>query len=146
MIFGGCCGTTAEHVRALAEKSGALRMNPPAPEQNGLLPCATEKELFFLDPTVPAGKALPCDGELEDRLEEAMGEDAPLVTVELRAEAELENFADAQVLITKPLCIRCEDAALLEQALRLYQGRALYDGPLGEAALKPLAKKYGVIY
>lgn len=146
MIFGGCCGTTAEHVRALAEKSGALRMNPPAPEQNGLLPCATEKELFFLDPAVPAGKALPCDGELEDRLEEAMGEDAPLVTVELRAEAELENFADAQVLITKPLCIRCEDAALLEQALRLYQGRALYDGPLGEAALKPLAKKYGVIY
>ena len=65
---------------------------------------------------------------------------------EIRAEAELDNFADAQVLITKPLCIRCEDAALLEQALRLYQGRALYDGPLGEEALKPLAQKYGVIY
>lgn len=146
MIFGGCCGTTAEHVRAEAKKAGILRMNPPAPEENGLLPCATEKELFFLDPVTAAGAALPCDGELEDRLEDAMGEDAPLITVEISAEAELDNFADAQFLITKPLCIRCEDAALLELALRLYQGRALYDGPLGEEALKPLAKKYGVIY
>ena len=68
------------------------------------------------------------------------------MTLEIKAEAELENFADAQLLITKPLCIRCEDTALLEQALRLYQGRALYDGPLGEEILNPLAKKYGVIY
>ena len=42
MIFGGCCGTTAEHVRAVAEKAGTLRMCPPAPVDNGLLPCATE--------------------------------------------------------------------------------------------------------
>ena len=146
MIFGGCCGTTAEHIRAVAEKAGTLRMCPPAPVENGLLPCATEKELCFLDPAVPVGEALACDGELEDRLEEAMGEDTPLVTVEIRTEAELENFADAQFLITKPLCLRASDASLLEQALRLYQGRALYDGPLSEDVLAGLAKKYGLIY
>lgn len=145
MIFGGCCGTTDAHVRAIAEKAGALTMCPPAPQRTDLLPCATEKELFFLDPAVPAGEALPCDEKLEDRLEEAMGENAPLVTVEIREEAELDNLADAQVLITKPLCLRCADAALLEQALRLYQGRALYDGPLDEEALRPLAKRYGLI-
>ena len=38
------------------------------------------------------------------------------------------------------------DAELLEQALRLYQGRALYEGNLSENALKPLSKKYGLIY
>ncbi len=146
MIFGGCCGTTGEHVRALAEKAALLKMNPPAPQKTSLLPCATEKELFFLDPTTPVGTAIPCDDQLEDRLEEAMGEDAPLVTIEIREEAELENFADVQFLITKPLCIRCADAAILEQALRLYQGRALYDGPLGENALEALSKKYGVIW
>ena len=146
MIFGGCCGTTAAHVRAVAEKAGTLRMYPPAPAENGLLPCATEKELCFLDPAVPVGSALACDGEFEDRLEEAMEEDAPLVTVEIREDRELENFADAQYLIAKPLCLRASDAALLEQALRLYQGRALYDGPLGEDVLAPLAKKYGLIY
>ena len=146
MLFGGCCGTTDVHVRALAEKAGNLAMCPPDPQRTGLLPCATEKELFFLDPTVPVGKALPCDASLEERLEEAMGEDTPLVTVEIREDAELENFSDAQFSITRPLCIRCADAALLEQALRLYQGRALYDGPLGEDALAPLAKKYGLLY
>ena len=146
MIFGGCCGTTAEHVRAVAEKAGTLSMCPPAPVENGLLPCATEKELCFLDPAVPVGEALACDGELEDRLGEAMEEDTPLVTVEIREDQELENFADAQYLIAKPLCLCTSDAALLEQALRLYQGRALYDGPLSEDVLAGLAKKYGLIY
>ena len=37
-------------------------------------------------------------------------------------------------------------ASLLEKALRLYQGRALYDGDLPEEALKPLSEKYGLIY
>ena len=36
-------------------------------------------------------------------------------------------------------------ADLLEAALRVYQGRALYEGGLSEEELKPLAEKYGVI-
>lgn len=55
-------------------------------------------------------------------------------------------FSPAQFLITKPLCLRVSDVAILEQALRLYQGRALYDGPLSEEVLAGLAKKYGLIY
>ena len=49
-------------------------------------------------------------------------------------------------MIGKPLCLVCEDAGLLEQALRLYQGRALYEGALPEAKLQPLAEQYGLIY
>ena len=79
-------------------------------------------------------------------LEEALDLDTPVLTLELTSPDELEDFAACQVLITKPLCLRCADAELLEQALRLYQGRALYDGPLGEEALAPLTKKYGLIF
>ena len=146
MIFGGCCGTTEAHIRAIADKCAELRMRRPAPQKAELLPCATEKELFFLDPAVAGGSVLPCNGELEDALEEAMESDAALVTVEIRSADELDSFADTQNLITKPLCLRCADAEILEQALRLYQGRALYDGPLGEDALKPLGAKYGLIF
>ena len=39
----------------------------------------------------------------------------------------------------------CEDAALLEQALRLYQGRALYTGSLSKDELQPLCEKYGLL-
>ena len=145
MIFGGCCGTDETHVRAIAEKSASLTLHRPEPQQAGLLPCATEKELFFLDPAVSGGTVLPCNAALEERLEEAMEDDAALVTVELTSAEELDSFADAQYLITKPLSLRCADAGLLEQALRLYQGRALYEGPLSDEALRPLAAKYGLI-
>ena len=46
---------------------------------------------------------------------------------------------------SKPLCFAAEDPRLLERALRLYQGRALYDGPLSEAELAPLVRRYGLI-
>ena len=145
-MFGGCCGTNKEHVLALSEAVPALTLVNPAPQHSDLLPCATEKELFFLPPDVAVGEALSITAELEDLLEEAMDSDAPVLTLELTSADELEDFAACQVLITKPLCLRCADAELLEQALRLYQGRALYDGPLGEEALAPLTKKYGLIF
>ena len=49
-------------------------------------------------------------------------------------------------MISKPLCLVCDQADLLEAALRVYQGRALYEGGLTQEELKPLAEKYGVIY
>ena len=145
-IFGGCCGTEAAHIRALAEGTQALNMRAPAPRFADQLPCATEKELFFLPSDTPIGEALPCDDGLESRLEDAMEEDRPVIALQIREEAELDSFADCQYLIAKPLCLVCEDAGLLEQALRLYQGRALYEGTLPEAELQPLALRYGLLY
>ena len=89
---------------------------------------------------------LPCDDELESRLEDAMEENRPVIALQIREEAALDTFADCQHMIGKPLCLVCEDAGLLEQALRLYQGRALYEGALPEAKLQPLAEQYGLIY
>ena len=145
-MFGGCCGTDAGHIRALSEAVPALTLVSPAPQHSEALPCATEKALFFLPPDVAVGEAMPVTADLEDRLEEALDTDAPVLTLAITSPDELEDFAACQYLITKPLCLNCADAELLEQALRLYQGRALYDGPLGEEELAPLAKKYGLIY
>ena len=145
-MFGGCCGTDAGHIRALSEAVPALTLVSPALQHSEALPCATEKALFFLPPDVAVGEAMPFTADLEDRLEEALDTDAPVLTLAITSPDELEDFAACQVLITKPLCLNCADAELLEQALRLYQGRALYDGPLGEEELAPLAKKYGLIY
>ena len=146
MIFGGCCGTTDAHISALRDKAAALVMTQPAPKRAEMLPCATEKELFFL-PADISGRRVVCGGnDWESALEEAMEEDDVLLTVELTSFGELEEFASAQYLIAKPLCLRCEDAGLLEQALRVYQGRAMYEGALPESVLRSLAKKYGLLY
>lgn len=145
MIFGGCCGTEAKHLLALNQALSGAVPAPPQPQHGELLPCATEKAVFFLDPTVDVGEAIPCDEDLEDRLEEALETDEPVVSIAIRDSSELDNFADVQYSITKPLCLQCDDPEALEQALRLYQGRALYEGSLPEEVLLPLAEKYGLI-
>ena len=48
------------------------------------------------------------------------------MTIELKAEEELDHLEDFQYAISLPLCILCNDASLLEQALEIYQGRVLY--------------------
>ena len=143
-IFGGCCGTDSGHVAAMAAAARELKPCAPAPEHGDLLPCATEKEVFFLDPAAEHGAVLPCDEQLEDALAEAQ-EEAEMVAIAIQNTEELDNFADCQFMITKPLCIVCDDAGLLEEALRLYQGRALYEGSLSEEELLPLCRKYGLI-
>ena len=143
-IFGGCCGTGSGHVAAMAAAAQGLKPCAPAPEHGDLLPCATEKEVFFLDPAAEHGAVLPCDEQLEDALAEAQ-EEAEMVAIAIQNTEELDNFADCQFMITKPLCIVCDDAGLLEEALRLYQGRALYEGSLSEEDLLPMCRKYGLI-
>ena len=143
-IFGGCCGTEAGHVEALSKGSQGLEMLTPAPLHGDKLPCATEKEVFFLDPAAEHGRVLSCGDELEDELMEAQDE-GDMVAIAITSKEELSAFADCQYMISKPLCLCCEDAKLLEQALRLYQGRALYEGSLSERELLPLCAGYGLI-
>ena len=146
MIFGGCCGTDASHIAALKEKLAHAVLKKPDPEYADRLPAATEKEVFYLDPSARWMSILPCTPELEDTLEDALADEGDLVAIAIGSGEELDTFADYQYMITKPLCLVCEDAEVLEQALRLYQGRALYEGNLPEEVLKPLSEKYGLIY
>jgi len=71
------------------------------------------------------------------------------LTTDHIAEATLEDveaLADCQYMICKPLCLVCEEAEILEAALRVYQGRALYEGGIPQTELAALSRKYGVIY
>ena len=73
----------------------------------------------------------------------AKGAETLCVAVNSLEEAEL--FADAQYAVRAPLFIESADPAALEAALRAYQGRAIYSGPLADDVLVPLAEKYGLI-
>ncbi len=144
-IFGGCCGTNKEHIRAIKKALEEVKMQAPSPKKTDLLPAVSGSDLFFLEPTASYDHVLACDAELEDLLEEEGDYDAPLTAVEIRKEEELVFFEEAQTMIKKPLCLLCEDENLLEKALRLYQGRALYEGKLPEETLMPLVQKYGLL-
>ena len=109
------------------------------------LVAATEREVFVLPTDVDCGDVFPCDEDVMDAIEEAEDSEDAVLSIRIEEADELENFAEGQYAIVKPLCLHCEDAALLEQALRLYQGRALYAGSLTKEELQPLCEKYGLL-
>ena len=145
MIFGGCCGTTPEHIAALRGALDGAAITPPAPLHTDLLPAATEKLPALLPADAAHGPVLDVTPGLEDALSDALERDDPMVALRVASMADVNALAACQYLLTKPLCLVCGDAAVREQALRVYQGRALYEGGLSEEELKPLAEKYGVI-
>lgn len=144
-IFGGCCGTTAEHIAALSKALKNAEPVAPAPKFANLLPASTEKLTAYLPVDARCGKVLAVTPDFEDELSDALETDDVLVAVRLDTWEEVELFADCQYMISKPLCIVCDDADILEAALRAYQGRPLYEGTLPDTALAPLVSKYGVI-
>jgi len=144
-IFGGCCGTQVEHIAALTKAVAGLDCACPVPSRTDLLPCATGKDAFLLPVTAGYSAVLPCDEDLEDALCDSDEDEGDMTAIRLERADELETFAECQGMITKPLCLLCEDAELLEQALRLYQGRAVYEGSLSDEVLMPLVAKYGLI-
>lgn len=145
-VFGSCCGSTPEHVRAIHEKMRNIEFIPPKPDYGDQIAVATEKDLYLLPPELHIGTVYSCDEHLEDAFDAyEEDEDALFFTLRIEQEEELSAFADYQYEIPGPLCILCDDRELLEKALRLYQGRAIYAGNLSEEELLPLANKYGLI-
>ena len=144
-IFGGCCGTTEEHIAALHAALEGAEITPPAPQYADLLPTSTEKLTAYLPADAGHGKVLKITDDFENELIDALDGDDVMVAVELKTWEDVDILADFQYMLSKPLCVVCDDADILESALRVYQGRALYEGSLPEQGLLPLCAKYGLI-
>lgn len=149
VMFGGCCGTGPDHIRKLKETVDGIEFKRFTPPKSTGIVCATEKDVFELGDGAVANRVLKCFPEsgmsLEDEILKANRSDAKVIAIEIANEDDLEEFEYTQNEIRKPLCIVCDDKELLEGALRVYQGRALYAGKLGAEELLPLMCKYGVI-
>jgi len=147
VLFGGCCGTGPEHIRALKKTVEKVELKKPDPDVSteGKIVCATEKDVFILDRDIILSDTIKCGPDLEDKIKQANRSEAEIIAVEIRSEDDLDEFEYAQYAVRKPLCIVCDDAKLLGQALMLYQGRALYAGSLSDEQLLPLMRKYGLI-
>jgi 5-methyltetrahydrofolate--homocysteine methyltransferase len=144
-MFGGCCGTGPDHIDAIKKSLSDFTLLRPDPAHQDKIVCATEKEVFILEPGMTTDTILSCGPELEDDIKAQNRKSGSVISVEITSAADLDEFAAAQYAIRKPLCIVCEDIKLLDQALALYQGRAMYAGTLTTEQLLPLVKKYGLI-
>jgi len=144
-LFGGCCGTGPEHIAKIATELHDFELRKPDPQYRDKIVCATEKDVFILEPGIKAGEIIDCGPDLEDKIRKANKSDSQFITIKISCEPDLDEFEAAQYAIRKPLCIVCDDAALLNETLTLYQGRALYAGNLSDEELAPMVYRYGLI-
>ncbi len=145
-IFGGCCGTDAGHIAALKKALEGAKITPPDPRHTEMLPAATEKLPMYLPADARCTRVLAVTEDLEEQLQDAMESEEAMVAIRLEGWEDVDALADVQYSIRKPLCLVCDDGEVLEAALRVYQGRALYEGAIPEETLARLQELYGLIY
>lgn len=119
----------------------------PAEHDPDVIPCASGTAACFVTRTVDVGEELECTPDLLEDIIDAEDDPVGAVKISILEQDDVDAFAEEQYAITKALCLWSDVPELLEAALRVYQGRAFYDGTgdLEAAELARLSKKYGLI-
>ena len=120
----------------------------PVERDPDVIPCASEKEARFITPDVDVGETIECTPDLmEDILEAEEESPQGALKIAILEEDDLDIFAENQYVVKDALCLWSDVPELLEKALRLYQGRAFWDGTgdLEEDFLREMAGRYGLV-
>ncbi len=147
-LLGGCCGTTPAHMAALHREIARLPFaRRPAPQTDARrFLTADERHVWKIDPeTIGFSHKLDCGPDLGDDLIRLSEEEFVAVRVRIRSEEDARQFGLNAYLCALPVVLLGQDAAALETALRLYNGRAMVDSKseLPLPALRALADRYG---
>lgn len=140
-VFGGCCGTDASHIRALAEvlKNAELPQTDP---HDGLF-LSVERDVFRMERGAAPERFIPCGKDLRTDAS-GFGKDE-LMGIDLDCDADISELESVQWRFRNPVCFRCSDPKILESALRVFQGRAAYTGDISEDEMDILSERYGLV-
>ena len=121
-IFGGCCGTTEEHISALKETLGGRNADRLSAVQRQV--CASNWQIITLDGDIDV-RDLTLDEKAEEQADALTEDGAELFYVRVRNEREFEILTENQMTIKLPLCVECPDGELASKILRLYNGKPI---------------------
>lgn len=170
-IVGGCCGTTTKHIRALRDAVQNMQVRKPLETHRRILASERKNIEIDLDGNFlvvgerinPTGKkklqAELREGRLDLVREMAMqqeedGADILDINVGMNGIDEKEmmkqTIYEVAATVDCPLCLDSSSAEVMEEALRVYPGRALINSVSLETEkiekMLPLAKKYGAMF
>lgn len=172
-FIGGCCGTTPEHIRQMAQK--AKKYNIAITERDRLcrrflttetkvVEIALDGKFLIVGERInPTGKkALQAElreGKLSmvrQMAEEQRDYGADILDINMgmngidEKEMMLKTIQEVVRIVNLPLCIDSSHIDVIEAALRIYPGRALINSISLEKekleTLIPIAKKYGAMF
>lgn len=170
-IIGGCCGTTKEHITALAQTVRLMDVPKVSMKKKRVL--ASERQMLEIDvdgPFLVVGERINPTGKT--KLQEQLRQDNLDLVVQMAEEQEEKgasildinvgmNGIDEDAMMQKvlyevtgttnlPLCIDSSYVEVIEHALRIYPGRALINSISLESEkfekLMPIARKYGAMF
>ena len=170
-IIGGCCGTTKEHITALAQTVRLMDVPEVSTKKRRVL--ASERQMLEIDidgPFLVVGERINPTGK--KKLQEQLRQDNLDLVVQMAEEQEEKgasildinvgmNGIDEDAMMQKvlyevtsttnlPLCIDSSYVEVIEHALRIYPGRALINSISLESEkfekLMPIARKYGAMF
>ncbi len=170
-IIGGCCGTTKEHITALAQTVRLMEVPEVTTEKKRLL--ASERQMLEIDidgSFLVVGERINPTGK--KKLQAQLREGKLDLVVQMAEEQEQNGAAvldinvgmngiDEDAMMQKviyevtntvnlPLCIDSSYIDIIEHALRIYPGRALINSISLEKEkferLLPIARKYGAMF
>lgn len=112
-----------------------------------VIPCATGTDPCFIRRTIDVGEELECGPDLLEDIITAEDDPVGAVKIAIQSQDDVEIFAQHQYAVREALCLWSDVPELLEAALRVYQGRAFYDGTgeLSREELDRLTRTYGLI-
>lgn len=165
-VVGGCCGTTPDYIKALTEKSNALK---PVEIENKNLTVVSSytKAVKFLNSPILIGERINPTGKkrfkqalIENDISYILNEgvsqqekgvhilDVNVGLPDIDENTMLKTaVCELQAVIDLPLQIDTADVVAMENALRIYNGKALINSVNGKEesmnAIFPLVKKYG---
>ena len=170
-IFGGCCGTTPEHIRALKEAVKGIPVKAPLQTKRRMLTSERKSVEITLDGRFmvigerinPTGKkklqAELKEGSLNLVRTMALEQEengASILDINMgmngidEKEMMLRTIYEVTSTVDCPLCIDSSHVDIIEAALRIYPGRALINSISLEKEkfekLLPIAKKYGAMF
>ena len=105
------------------------------------------RDAHFIDAVTDISDEIDCDHHLEERLLEIEDEEAAALKLLLHEEDDLYNLETDGYMLSRPVCLYAEHPELLEKALRVYPGLAIYDGTweIAPAVARYFSEKYGMI-
>ena len=164
-VFGGCCGTSPDYVRAVAERVRGRTISARAPRRESFVctpvtPLRIDGVRVIGERINPTGKKRFQQALLENDLDyildvAAAQEDAGADILDINVgypgvdeAAMLPRVVKAlQGTVSLPLMLDSSNAAALEAGLRVYNGKAAVNSVNGDAdvleRVLPLIKKYG---
>lgn len=170
-ILGGCCGTTPQHIAALARV--VKSMEPPEVNVERHRYLSSERKTIELDingPFLVVGERINPTGKKKlqaelragsldmvmDMAEDQEEQGASILDINMgmngidEKEMMLKAVQSVSNAVNLPLCIDSSHIDIIEAALRIYPGRALINSISMEHPkvdeLLPIAKKYGAMF